>query len=232
MKIDKYFLNVRFSEIYNRLISEEKVRNKLDLATKMDINQSSISEILSKRQGVTIEFIQKFCNIFEDYTPNDFFNDEKLNHNHFELKNNNESYIPIAKATKNLKEGIPLLSVSAMAGYFKGDNQVLEYDCERFIIPTFKDAEFLINIKGGSMYPKYSSGDIVACKKLPRDTFFQWNKVYVLDTVQGPLIKRIQEGTDADSLLIISDNPDYKPFELNKSQIRGIAIVIGVIRLE
>lgn len=213
--------------------------NQTDFAAILGVSNTVLSNWELERAKPDIEMVQKISKLFgisidnllnykidteilsnlEDKTNIPFIMEEKSN-------------IPLAHPTKNGKEGIPLLSISAMAGYFKGDAQVLEHECERFIIPTFKDAEFLINIKGGSMYPKYSSGDIVACKKLSRDTFFQWNKVYVLDTEQGPLIKRIQEGTSIDTLLIISDNPDYKPFELNKEQIRGIAIVIGVIRLE
>jgi phage repressor protein C with HTH and peptisase S24 domain len=82
------------------------------------------------------------------------------------------------------------------------------------------------------MYPKYSSGDIVACKRLPIDTFFQWNKVYVLDTDQGALIKRVSKANKPDLILIVSENIKYEPFELNRSQIYNIALVLGVIRLE
>ncbi|MGL4957011.1 MAG: S24 family peptidase, partial [Bacteroidales bacterium] len=92
--------------------------------------------------------------------------------------------------------------------------------------------EFLIPIKGSSMQPKYNSGDIVACKKLPIDTFFQWNKVYVLDTEQGALIKRIDKGCDDEHLLIVSDNPKYSSFQLHRSKIHALAVVMGVIRLE
>ncbi|MCL2435929.1 MAG: hypothetical protein FWD09_07325 [Lentimicrobiaceae bacterium] len=129
-------------------------------------------------------------------------------------------------------KGIPLIPVSAMAGFGSGDMQILEYECERFVIPVFKEAEFLISIKGSSMYPEYSSGDIVACRKLPLDTFFQWHKVYVLDTEQGALIKRIEEGETPDTLTIVSDNQEYKSFQLHKSKIYSIAIVLGVVRQE
>ena len=64
------------------------------------------------------------------------------------------------------------------------------------------------------------------------DLFFQWNKVYVLDTVQGALIKRVKAGHDKEHILIVSDNDRYEPFELHMSQIRSVALVIGVIRLE
>ena len=140
---------------------------------------------------------------------------------------------PVAIHTDNPKEGIPLIPINAMAGAMMGEQTVMEYECERYVVPLFKGAEFLIPVKGSSMYPKYSSGDIVACKRIPMtDIFFQWNKVYVLDTNQGALIKRIKKGSDAEHILIVSDNEAYEPFELPIRCINNVAIVIGVIRLE
>lgn len=131
------------------------------------------------------------------------------------------------------REGIPLLPISAMAGAFTDDISVMEYECERYVVPVFKGADFLIPVKGSSMYPKYSSGDIVACQRVPMsDLFFQWNKVYVIDTNQGALIKRIKPGSTPDKVLIVSDNEKYDPFELPISAIHAVALVIGVIRLE
>ena len=129
--------------------------------------------------------------------------------------------------------GIPLIPIHAMAGYMSGEVQVLEFEAERYIIPMFKEAEFLIPVKGSSMQPKYNSGDIVACKKLLlKDIFFQWNKVYVLDTDQGAIVKRIRKGSNDNTVNIVSENPAYEPFELSLNKIHSIAIVIGVIRLE
>ena len=141
--------------------------------------------------------------------------------------------LPEAKPVTSPSEGIPLIPISAMAGAFAGEQTVLEYECERFIVPIFKGADFLINVRGNSMYPKYNSGDIVACKRVPlKDIFFQWNKVYVLDTDQGPLVKRIKPGFDENHILIVSDNTDYEPFELHLNSIYNVALVLGVIRLE
>lgn len=148
-------------------------------------------------------------------------------------KESEKENIPVAHPSDSPTEGIPLIPISAMAGAFTGEQTVLEYECERFVVPTFKGAEFLISVKGSSMYPKYNSGDIVACKRLPMDDiFFQWNKVYVLDTDQGPLIKRVKPGSDKEHVLIVSDNEHYEPFELPLDRIYHVALVIGVIRLE
>ena len=148
-------------------------------------------------------------------------------------QNDQEKDKPIAHPTNNPKEGIPLIPFEAMAGALTSEQTVLEYECERYVVPAFKGADFLIPVKGSSMYPKYSSGDIVACQRISmNDLFFQWNKVYVIDTNQGPLIKRIKPGSDKNHVLIVSDNEKYEPFELPYSAIYAVALVIGVIRLE
>lgn len=141
--------------------------------------------------------------------------------------------LPVAHQTENTKEGIPLIPFSAMAGALRGEQTILEYECERYIVPAFKGADFLIPVKGDSMNPTYLSGDIVACQRIPmNDIFFQWNKPYVLDTKQGAIIKRIKPGTDKQHVKIVSDNPNYDPYELTYSEIYAVALVIGIIRLE
>jgi len=136
-----------------------------------------------------------------------------------------------------LSEGntvVPLIPLHAMAGQGIGTSAVMDYDISNgYVVPDFKGVDFMIKVKGSSMMPKYNSGDVVACKKLNlADIFFQWNKVYVLDTEQGALIKRVRKGSDKDHILIVSDNDKYEPFELHLSKIHAIAIVMGVIRLE
>ena len=138
-----------------------------------------------------------------------------------------------APAVRQISAGIPLLPVEAVAGVLSGnDMQVMDYECEYYNIPTFKGAEFLIQISGDSMQPKYYSGDIVACKRLPIDTFFQWNRVYVIGSEQGVIIKRVKRGSDEQHITLVSENTDYEPFELPLNKIHSIALVVGVVRAE
>jgi phage repressor protein C with HTH and peptisase S24 domain len=141
--------------------------------------------------------------------------------------------VDLDNLTAGQKEGIPLIPLSAMAGALTGERTVLEYECERYVIPAFSGADFLMPVKGNSMMPTYISGDIVACQRVPMtDMFFQWNKPYVLDTSQGAIIKRIKPGSDKQHVLIVSDNKEYDSFELSYSDIYAVALVIGIIRLE
>jgi len=91
----------------------------------------------------------------------------------------------------------------------------------------------LIRVSGNSMYPKYSNGDILACKPISDISFFQWGKAYVLDTDQGAIVKRLFEGKDDSSIECRSDNKEHYPaFQIPKLSIRNISIVVGVIRLD
>lgn len=132
------------------------------------------------------------------------------------------------------KEGIPLIGLDVAAGFGTADFAITDRDIQSmYVVPDFENIDFMIRVKGSSMYPKYSSGDIIACRKLNDSKFIQWNKCYVIATIeQGLLIKRIRQCDKIDFLLAVSDNKEYQPFEIPKAEITGIALVIGVIRLE
>lgn len=190
-------------------------------------NETGISNgILDKKSGLSMDTVEKFYSTYPEINPEWLLTGEGNM-----LKEHNN--LPIAVKTYNPDEGIPLIPTEAMGGVASGEVSVLELDCERYVIPMFKGADFLIPVKGSSMIPKYNSGDIVACKKVPmQDIFFQWNKVYVLDTNQGAIIKRVAKSEEKDCIKIVSENPNYEPFDLHLSQIYSIAIVIGVVRQE
>jgi len=136
--------------------------------------------------------------------------------------------------TKQEREGIPLIPISAVAGIAAGDVSIMEMECEYYNIPELTSkADYMIKISGNSMNPTYRSGDLVACKRIPAITFFQWGQIYVLDTIQGPLCKRVKPSDKGDEYLKMeSDNPSYPPFDLPKSEIRSLALVVGLVRLE
>lgn len=144
--------------------------------------------------------------------------------------------IPVTKAIKSA-QGIPVLQLEAFAGVGDSNIQGVNFDTieERYVIPLFDGVkiDFMIPVRGSSMYPKYSSGDVVACRFIKELLFVQWNKVYVIDTLsQGIVMKRLIKGNNSEYVVCKSDNKDYDDFEVPMSEIRSVALVIGVIRLE
>lgn len=201
--------------------------NNTEFAKKIDTNEANIRGYIKNIQPKA-DVLARIVNSF-GINPLWLLTGEGT------ITKNDLPQVPVHRAFKSTDraKGIPLLPISAMAGAFTIDESILEYDCERYIVPAFGNADFLIHVKGDSMLPTYHSGDIVACKKVPMNNFFfQWNKTYVLDTDQGPLLKRIQSCKKKDHIFIVSDNKDYKPFALHLSHIHGVAIIKGLIRIE
>ena len=128
---------------------------------------------------------------------------------------------------------IPLLRIDAMSGVLDCELQKVKDSSIRFHIPIFRGADFVITVRENSMSPTYKAGDLVVCKMLPpSDRVIQWNRVYVTDTDQGVLLKRVKQGSADATIRLLSDNPSYDPFELPLCKIRSIALVIGVIHPE
>lgn len=133
-------------------------------------------------------------------------------------------------------KGIPLIPLDAIVGFPADESGSVYFeDCERYIIPEFesKGADYLIRVSGDSMMPLYYSGDLLACRKIHDIRFFQWGTVYVLETSQGVLVKRVQECDEHDDcILCVSENSAiHKPFILPRNDIRSLSTIIGLVRL-
>ena len=103
----------------------------------------------------------------------------------------------------------------------------------KYVIPDFKDVDWLISIKGSSMYPKYNSGNIIGCRVLHKSRFIQWGKVYAIATrEQGILVKRLFQSELNDCIKAVSDNPSYVAFDIPKDEILDMALVVGMVNLE
>lgn len=131
---------------------------------------------------------------------------------------------------------LPLVSTDAVAGFGNNNFVISEADVkEYYVIPKFRfcKVDFMIEISGSSMYPKYNSGDIVACTILHERKFIQWNKCHIIATrEQGILCKRLRPSQVEGCITAVSDNENYPPFDIPFADITGIALVVGVIRLE
>ena len=152
------------------------------------------------------------------------------------LKNDTLYNIPNKVIAHRADKGIPLVEARTIGDFGKEQFSIKASDVkEYYVIPKFKDCkiDFMIEIAGDSMYPKYASGDVVACTIIKENSFVQWGKVYVIGTQgQGILIKRVYQSAANDSVECRSDNEIYPPFEVQRKEMTGLALIVGAIRLE
>ena len=105
-----------------------------------------------------------------------------------------------------------------------------EYDCERITSPI-KGADYAMEVTGDSMAPEYPSGSRVLIKKI-NPVFIEWNEVYVLDTPNGAVIKRIRKTDNPDEVECVSINPAYQSYTIPGSFVRGWYRVLMVMALK
>lgn len=226
---------------YNiKIIRKLKKLNQVQFAELLGVNNTVLSNWEREIATPNIEMIQKIANL-GGITIDSLLNTKLIELNTNKSNNNRVSYkneIPATVIEENDSPyKIPVIPVDAMAGFANGDTQVMQHEIiENYVIPEFthKGVKYLIRVGGSSMYPKYSNGDLLACRPIKDQSFFQWGKVYVLDTDQGPLVKRLfPYDINPELIECRSDNfENYPPFQISKQSIRKISIVVGVIRLE
>ena len=124
----------------------------------------------------------------------------------------------------------PRIPFEAAAGALSLATQsVTESQCERFpLIPGFAKYDFTIIVRGDSMEPEFRSGDELACQMLRERGYIQWGRPYIIDSIDGVVLKRIHDA--GDEILCTSDNPRYGDFKIPKNEINHLALIVGMIR--
>lgn len=139
---------------------------------------------------------------------------------------------PTPKEQEASEETVLLIPYEARGGTI-GDfvQGVKEYDCERIVSPV-KGADYAMEVTGDSMSPEYPSGSRVLIKKIDPTQFVAWNEVYVLDTPNGAVIKRVRRTDDPALVECVSVNPAYQSYTIPRNFIRGWYRVLMVMSLK
>lgn len=121
---------------------------------------------------------------------------------------------------------IPLLPLSAQGGTLNDFVvSVKDSDCEKIISPI-KGADYAMSVSGDSMAPEYPSGSQILIKRINEKAFIDWGRVYVLDTCNGTVIKRLFPSEKTNVVVCKSINPEYPPFEVSFEDVYGVYRVL------
>lgn len=219
-------INERFEKIINDLYSG----NKRSFSLAIGVSPTVIENVVGTRRGnPSFEVLQKV--VF----ANENINIDWLLTGNGSMLRSDQVPEKAIKVDNPSSESYPLIDLAAAAGFGTTNFAIEKRDVkDYYVIPKFRDLkiDFMIEVSGSSMYPRINSGDVIACCIIKDSKFIQWNKAHVISTTeQGLLVKRIREN-DETSILAVSDNPDYPPFKIPFNEITGIALVVGIVRIE
>lgn len=136
------------------------------------------------------------------------------------------------KSVAPIGHTLPLIPFEAVAGHgdtIYEDEKVEDY----YYVSEFKECDFLIRVKGDSMSPKFSGGDLLACRRVSDVYFLQWGRCYVVYTKsQGVMVKRLHPSEKEGCIKCVSENVKYAPFDVPMDDIVSVALVNGSISVE
>lgn len=187
-----------------------------DLASILGIGQSFISQIETGKDSMPEEYYDLLTGKYGELGKYLSCKQEDLS-----------DKIPVAHL-------VPLLPLYAQGGPLNDFvASIRATDCEKVISPI-AGADFAITITGDSMAPEYPSGSRILIKRIDEKAFIEWGRVYVLDTMNGTIVKEVRKGNSDDEVMCYSLNPDpkFQPFAVKFSNIFGFYKVMLCLSLK
>lgn len=237
--MDKNAAFARLTKAVEYLRDNGMARKHEEIAVLSGLSRSNVTSALNgDYKRITEGNLRKFAAAYSDYINEDWLltgegrMEKKLT---FEVPSDlTDGYLSLVNKIINdkgsLRPHIPADKAVVAAGFVgSAIGSVQEDECEvRPVMAPFPWYDFTIEVSGDSMEPTLQDGDIIACEWLPRYAEYKKDKIYVLDTNEGAVVKRITN--DGNVIHCHSDNPKYKDFIVDVDSILRIARVVGFVR--
>ncbi len=217
----------RFIECHERLKLDRRIRSSRQFAQSLDYLPQSLSEILKCRRDVTIELLRKAVDKYR-MNPRYLLTGEG---SMFLTDEDNSGTRVLAVVTSpDNDERIVHVPVPAQAGYpaeCADPGFVAELPSFGLPDPQYRSGTYRsFDVAGDSMEPTLWKNDKLVCRFVEPPqwgTSLKKGDLYVVVTANGVLAKRMGElPGDRRSVVLVSDNPHYKPQEIPFAGIREI----------
>lgn len=135
---------------------------------------------------------------------------------------------------KNESLVVPYYNISASAGSGLDVDNIDELPRNKDIIIKRDGLQFSkesnlmsINVVGKSMLPTIMPDDIVIIDTAINS--YKGDNLYVLNYAGNLLVKRLQFNPANNSIMVISDNPEFKSFSINLNEDQSSLIILGSV---
>lgn len=219
----------RFNQAVDYLISAKMIKNQAALTNALQVSKGYLSQIMTGKREPSDSIVSKLVNLYPMLNTGWLLTGEGEM-----LKGATRSDEDLQGTRPSTAHCVPVLPLAAQAGKLSDYSEgITRNDCEYAVSPI-AGADMIIPVLGESMAPEYGNGSRVIVKKINDQAFIEWGKVYVLDTVNGIVMKEIHKGDTETELVCHSLNPDpkYAEFSVKRSDIIGMYRVLMCMTLK
>lgn len=192
---------------------KEKKLKQFDLAEQLNIDQSRISKYETGKE--VTEFMTAL--ILDKFPESESY----LIQEHQTSLLQEPQIVYSAPATNNIIH----IPQAAEAGFMGGFGDVtMDEETESWHLPGFKGKGYSFIVSGDSMLDTFRSGEIVVTSRDPVKTLDEIinDYVYVIETNENILIKRVAKHSEKGLIWLLSDNEDFEDIEMEFSDIRRL----------
>lgn len=218
-----------------KFLRKQKQWTQEEFARQMGVNRSVIGAYEEGRADPRISFLQQLCDKFQlsiDTLVNAPL-DEKVGFKPADIKGSALRILPISVDLSSGKETASLVPVKAAAGYLNGFGDI------EFIekLPSFQmpypelsgeKTYRIFQIKGESMLPVLPNSYIICSYVHDWNSIKNDTRYIVVSKNEGIVFKRVLNSISKGFLTMKSDNAEYKPYDLNVSDILEVWRAEGV----
>ena len=213
----------RFIKCAEYLIETRKLRNQAELVRLLGLSKGYVSQLMSGKIEPSETIVSSLCAQFPELNPQWIMTGEGEMTQKVGLRPVEEFIEP---------NTVPMLPIFAQAGHLtEWSEGVEEAKCERVISPV-KDIDMAIHIYGESMSPDIPNGAVCYVRRVTGKVI-DYGRAYILDTVDGPVVKYLMPGSDDEHIRCQSANqdPKFAPYEVEKSDILGMYRVVMCMKM-
>jgi len=204
--------------MWERIARIRKILNlsQKEFASRISISQAALSQLESGKTSLSIGTVYKLVEVFGINTDWLLFGEGHIFQRH---------KIVTAKGTPPghdlaSKPLTPLVTKDAEAGYLeKCQDPEFIKTLDGYRIPGFEEGNFrMFQVSGNSMNPSLFDDEIVIAEALEDFDSVQANRMSVIITKEGIVVKRVFPQPNR-SLLFKSDNPKFKSYKVTYQNI-------------
>jgi transcriptional regulator with XRE-family HTH domain len=201
--------NLRYLRRLRGLTQEE-------FADRLEIKRSLLGAYEEERADPKLEVCEKISQIFKISLDELLLSDLSESKGDYLAKRRMQK---LGQTDRNIIQFVP---IKAAAGYLAGyeDPEFID-ELNTFTLPMVGSGNYrAFEIVGDSMLPTASGSIIVGEKVDALDDVANNNAYIVVTRNEGIVYKRIQKNAKAKaSLMLISDNPSYQPYQVSATEI-------------
>ncbi len=205
-----------------KYLRAEKGWTQQELADALGVPRPTYSGWERGSAEPSITHLIQIANMFE-VTLDGLLKDD-LSNTQFEVNQSAQMRVLAISVDNTGEEQIELIDTTAEAGYLESykDPEFIK-DLPKIKLPDLPVGTYrAFEISGDSMLP-VASGSLIIARYVEQIEHIKNGRTYVIATTNNGLVyKRIQNLSQAQSILAISDNRIYPPFEIRYEQIMEI----------